>query len=437
MEKKYLVSLLFGLLLVMSACEDVDKSEIYQEEFHKILYLKTPGIIDMTLYKTGDDTEYDFSIVQAGAFPDLTADVQVGAMSEEELRAYCEPRGLNMTRLPEGCYDFSETNIHFNSEDRYKIIKLSMHTTAIDNMPAPESEYVIPIILKSESDSVNSNMNILIIRPTVVVPAVTFTQTGLVTNYVPDGETTIDIPLELQIDNRWNFSCEVEVDPTAAGNHPLLDKGYTLENNGVVTFSEDSRTATLRARINRTAAEMDEVSLDVPVLPLRLKSISIPTFDIDRTPLLLGVTSKYPLTSSMLATNAQEPSEGPLANVLDGNVTTYFHSIWSSSISGKHYVQVNLPETINSFIFSYTNRSSNGNAALSNFNVSISTNGTEFTSLRDFERNADNLPGTAAGVFNSPVLEATTPFRSIRFTCNNNWSGGAYFVWSEFSLYGF
>lgn len=437
MEKKYLVSLLFGLLLVMSACEDVDKSEIYQEEFHKILYLKTPGIIDMTLYKTGDDTEYDFSIVQAGAFPDLTADVQIGAMSEEELREYCEPRGLNMTRLPESCYDFSETNIHFDSEDRYKIIKLSMHTTAIDNMPTPESEYVIPIILKSENDSINSGMNILIIRPTVVIPAVTFNQTGLINQYFPEGETTIDLPLELQIDNRWNFSCEVEVDPTALGNHPLLEKGYTLENNGVVNFTEGNRTAVLRVKVNRTAAELDEVSMTVPVLPLRLKSISIPTFDIDRTPLLLGVSSKYPLTTSMLATNAQEPNEGPLPNILDGNIGTYFHSAYSITISGKHYVQVNLPEAISSFIFSYTNRSSNGNAALATFNVSVSTNGTDFTSLRDFERYTDNLPSGGAGVFNSPVMESTAPIRSVRFTCDKNCTGGVFFVWSEFSLYGF
>lgn len=312
-----------------------------------------------------------------------------------------------------------------------------MHTTAIDNMPTPESEYVIPIILKSENDSINSNMNILIIKPTVVIPAVTFTQTGLVTNYFPEGETTIEMPLELQIDNRWNFSCEVEIDPTALGSHPLLEKGYTLENNGVVNFTEGSRTAILKVKVDRTAAEMDEVSMTTPVLPLRLKSISIPTFDIDRTPLLLGVSSKYPLTASMLETNAQETSEGPLPNILDGNIGTYFHSAYSFTVNGKHYVQVNLPEAISSFIFSYTNRSSNGNAALATFNVSVSTNGTDFTSLRDFERYADNLPSTGAGVFNSPIMEPTTPIRSIRFTCDKNCTGGVFFVWSEFSLYGF
>lgn len=37
MKKIYLTSLLFGLLLANMSCEDIDKNEIYQQEFHKIL----------------------------------------------------------------------------------------------------------------------------------------------------------------------------------------------------------------------------------------------------------------------------------------------------------------------------------------------------------------------------------------------------------------
>lgn len=435
MKKKYLSSILFALLFVNTACEDVDRNEIYQEQFRKILYLKTSGVIDMTLYKTGESVDYSLSIIKAGAFPELTADVKLEAMTEEELQEYCAPRGLDMKRLPENCYDLSASDIHFNSGEGYKIVNMSLHTTEIDKMSESSSDYVVPIMLKSANDSINSNMNVLIIRPTVVVPSVSFTQKGSITQYCPTGETTVEIPLQLQIENKWDFTCQVEIDPTVA-DYEILEKGYTLENEGVVTFSKGSSTATLKVNINRKEAGLEAVNMNIPVLPLRLKSISNPSFDVDKTPLLLGVSSKYPLTASMLATNAQEPSEGPLANILDGSISTFFHSAWSITVSGEHYVQVNLPETINSFMFSYTNRSSNGNAALASFNVSVSLNGSDFTSIKDFVWDTDNLPGNAAGVYNSPELKSPSPIKSIRFTCKGNWTGGPYFVWSEFSLYG-
>jgi len=76
----------------------------------------------------------------------------------------------------------------------------------------------------------------------------------------------------------------------------------------------------------------------------------------------------------MLSSNAIEPSEGSLANLLDGDIGTYFHSAWSVSIADKHYVQVKLPVSTKTFRFTYTNRSNNGNAALAWFNLYTGTN---------------------------------------------------------------
>lgn len=436
MKKKYLASLLFGLLFVNTACEEVDKNEIYQEDFHKILYLKNTGVMDVTLYKTGEHTDYPVSIVKAGAFPELTADVYLESMTEAELAEYCASRGLDLKKVPESCFSLQERDVHFGSEDRYKIVNMSLHTTAIDELPESSSEYVVPIALKSENDSINANLNVLILKPTVVIPSVSFVNKGLTPAYCSDGTTTVEVPLQLQIDNKWNFTCQVEVDPTVTG-HELLDKGYRLENDGIVNFTEGNNTSMLKVTIDREATGYTDLDMNMPVIPLRLKSISIETFDVDKSEMLLGVTSKYPLTPSMLETNAQEPSEGPLADILDGNINTFFHSAWSISIDKKHYVQVNLPKAISSFIFSYTNRATNGSAALAEFDLSVSENGTDFTSMKYFTKDVDNLPGTAAGVFNSPKMDCLAPVKPIRFTCERNWGGnGIYFVWSEFSLYG-
>ncbi|MDE5611614.1 MAG: fibronectin type III domain-containing protein, partial [Odoribacter sp.] len=42
-----------------------------------------------------------------------------------------------------------------------------------------------------------------------------------------------------------------------------------------------------------------------------------------------GSSTQIVLTAADLSTNAQEPSEGPIANLLDGNTKTFFHTAWS------------------------------------------------------------------------------------------------------------
>jgi len=62
------------------------------------------------------------------------------------------------------------------------------------------------------------------------------------------------------------------------------------------------------------------------------------------------------LEASQFSTNAQESSEGLIANICDGNTSTYFHSSWSTTVEDDHYIQIQLPENITSFKFSFDSR---------------------------------------------------------------------------------
>lgn len=64
------------------------------------------------------------------------------------------------------------------------------------------------------------------------------------------------------------------------------------------------------------------------------------------------------LTTRNFSTNAQEPTEGPMRNICDNNVGTYFHSLWSyrDDSTGPHYIDVTLPRALKDFSFSYTSR---------------------------------------------------------------------------------
>ncbi len=59
-----------------------------------------------------------------------------------------------------------------------------------------------------------------------------------------------------------------------------------------------------------------------------------------------------------LSTNAQEPSEGPIADLLDGDFSTYFHSQWNTTDAptSYHYIQADLGKAVSSFEIKYAMR---------------------------------------------------------------------------------
>lgn len=62
------------------------------------------------------------------------------------------------------------------------------------------------------------------------------------------------------------------------------------------------------------------------------------------------------LEASNFSSNAQEISEGPIADICDGNRSTYFHSTWSSQTSDYHCLRIELPDTLSAFSFKYYTR---------------------------------------------------------------------------------
>ncbi len=67
------------------------------------------------------------------------------------------------------------------------------------------------------------------------------------------------------------------------------------------------------------------------------------------------------LDASQLSTDAQEPTEGPISNLVNGNTNDYFHGRWSNpTTSLPHYVQVDFNEEHQVFAIEWWNRASGG-----------------------------------------------------------------------------
>ncbi len=143
-------------------------------------------------------------------------------------------------------------------------------------------------------------------------------------------------------------------------------------------------------------------------------------------------------------TNAQEPSEGPIANLLDGNVNTMFHTAWSVASEDPHYLAVDLGagETIKDFVLSYTRRMNNNNNRPTEIIIAGSNDKENWNDFKTLTKEENALP-TEEGddSYTSDLISADQAYRYLRFTvthtnneARSNSSQSLFFTFSEFAL---
>lgn len=420
--KKSIIASVCGLFMLFAACDNYDN--LIPHQYDTVLSMKQYGEQNMTLYRTGEDTKYEITVIKTGSVPDNSAKVNVKAMSEAQFVNYLNNTGKKYKRLPDNCFTIENSTLEYLGEDSWKYAVVSVKFDEAESyVRAEPGNYVIPVVLSSETDSVFAGKNELILKlAEVVTPVVSFS--NIASLELPKEGGVVSIPLNMQIDNQWNFSVKVELDEEST-----TLEGVELENDGVAVF-EPGNNGVLNVKVG----PMNQIS---GTIGLKIAAVEGMEFEYGEGTQIVPVKmEKYPLTVEMLSSNAVEPSEGSLANLLDDNIETFFHSAWSVAVDGKHYVQVTLPQGVKKFAFSYTNRSTNANAALIWFNLFGGANADALTLVKGFNWDTDALPwNVPAGVYESPVLEVDSPVQVLRFENNAGAGFNAFFVWSEFSLY--
>lgn len=140
-------------------------------------------------------------------------------------------------------------------------------------------------------------------------------------------------------------------------------------------------------------------------------------------------------------TNAQEADEGPIADLVDGNNNTFFHSDYSGANSTDgldHHITINLGEgnEVSSFTFGYVTRHN----ADTNYPETIEVYGSENGTGYELLTTVSGLPSGKTQTYNSGEAVVASKFYSnLRFmvtaTNNNNKQGGhPIFHMAEFTL---
>ena len=446
MKKIYIGSTLLALMLSGQSCSE--NYDIYPEEYAKVVMIKDAGENPLSVYSTDDKVGHKF-VVMKGGHTEEAATATLRAMTSEEFTTYQAESGKPYAMLPADCYSFSadgqttSAEIKFAPNETYKEVEVFINADALgtfmETFDGSLYSPVVPVVLESSDASVNSYGSESFILPTYSEPTLSFASQIIAGSR--GGEITATVTLPIQ--NSWDINFEVEVDPTVVSQCNMLN-GTQYEAvdasalTGNTSFTLPNGSSSVDIKLNVDFSKFTALN---SVLPLRITGISVDGIESNVTTGWIVVTMpRIPITAAMLSTNAQEPSEGPIANLLDGNVETFFHSLWSSTINEKHYIQVTLPETYSKVWIRYCNRHNNANNSLLYFYLYTGTSNDNLEFYKMYGWDTDGLKYGKAE-WSTVSAELSTPQSVFRIeeyrTLADQANGIHFFSMSELEMYGY
>lgn len=486
-----------GLLALMAAATSCDKYDIYPEEFDSVFALRDAGSRNLTVYSTDEVAEVPFVIMKGGYDPASPAKATLKAMSDAEFEAYKESSGNALfTAVSPDCYSFSQADDVYELNYTFSDAKQKYETATLYVRPANLQTWLsqngadlgnksacIPVTLVSSTDTVSSYNNVVLVNLDLRTPELTVDVEGIVgriancENWV-DGEEQIYTPdgnLSIPCNNPWGFTLNVTGDDANLAayneeNHtsylPLPEGSYELAT--AYHFAPGTTYMPIDLKIDLRKLDL----LRNYAICIKLDQENPITWDSDYNPgealkinkdmvLVYSVKvvqavalQKVPLSTANVTTNDQEPTEGALSGLFDGDTGTFFHTGWSVANPREAtygaYLQITLPQEMSMFRFDLTNRNSATAAGYAKKVCLFGSNDIENWPTTPFKTIDDMnqiLNGAAVkgefGTDEEPFM-SDVPVKYLRF-CVLETGGGSlgtastavYWCASEFNLYGF
>lgn len=349
MKKTICFTLIASGLMALGACDnsEYDLENQIPERFHKIIYLNLTGKQDLTLYKTEDDNIYTLSVVKGGSDPSLSATADVKVMTQAEVdEEYSNLEGVNYKVIDSSCYSFDNNQLSFAANEDYKLVNVALNPSkvleAIEG--TPDAQWVLPLYLSSETDSINANKRELFLQLSVVTPSIGFVSTDFTIKSYTYGrvpESIVDsIGFKLDTSNKWDITCQ-----------------FGLQNDFLTTYNQQhgsvfqlvpkesyafAESMPLAAGANQTALVVAIQGAQLApgdyMLPIELQHVSQFEIATDRSvrPVAFRVMGKQLDRSDWTAKASSEELSGEgavngkVSCLIDGDLNTYWHSKWQN-----------------------------------------------------------------------------------------------------------
>ena len=195
----------------------------------------------------------------------------------------------------------------------------------------------------------------------------------------------------------------------------MIDGLYAKYGDLTYTFTAVSRDGGEKALFTKTAT--------AGYVPAVIKDFEVGAID---------------LTAAQLWTDDQESSEGPIANLVDGNNATYFHMSWSAPSAWPHYIRVDLGKKVKGVSFWYKGRNNANNDNPKRMTIFASNNaGDTPTAANAWEigkLGSDVLPSGTAPEFTSPGFFSDEEIQYLWLQIEDAYSGSKWIAMAELSI---
>ena len=195
----------------------------------------------------------------------------------------------------------------------------------------------------------------------------------------------------------------------------MIDGLYAKYGDLTYTFTAVSRDGGEKALFTKTAT--------AGKVPAVIKDFEVGAID---------------LTAAQLWTDDQESSEGPIANLVDGNNATYFHMSWSAPSAWPHYIRVDLGKKVKGVSFWYKGRNNNNNDNPKKMTILVSNNAGDTPAAAQAwevgKLGSDVLPSGKAAEFTSPSFFSDQEFQYLWLQIEDAYSGSKWIAMAELSI---
>ena len=330
---------------------------------------------------------------------DDTLDWAYSKLIEENKFLYCsltvlENGDIGMIYEHEG---YAEIGAAFTSFSPQYI----MDENAYENTPAPTA---IKTVLTDASGNTTTDLK----AGTTVTADVTFSQ-----NVFASGNVTLNVKIGDEVK-------EAQLVGNTAAN--TLRFAYTVD-------AEDAGSMVVTGEVNVKEGGVAETVYNVSLTdkPIVTKDVTVGTVTGDAGDSLFA---ELP-TAGMTASAGSEyggTAEGPAANVLDGNVSTIWHTDYANSADNasnggreKHWITLDLGGKYLVSELLYTPRTGVQNGTITEYQIEVSTDGTNFVPVAkgNWAKNAN----VKTAAFGGAVLASKVRLRAIE--TNDEWATAA------------
>lgn len=350
MKKIFYQLLLASSLISLAACEETeyDIENQIPERFHKILYLNIDGRQELTLYNTGQDNVYSFSVVKAGSDINLPASAKIDVLTQEYVdERYSQLEGVNYKVLGEQFYSIDLPQIDFSMDESYKKVTVSMNPQGVLNAMAedPNANVVLPLLLSSESDSINANKKELFLQlKEVITPTIGFSNTNFYVNEYTYGRVSdidMKVPFRLDVTNMWDIEGKFGVNGGYIADYNAANgTTFKMLPENLFSFTEDF-SLPVGTTEGELAVSVDGGALQPGdyLLPIQIKNVSMFEIAADRNtyPMAFRIMGSqfsrdgWTATASTEEPNGEGAGNGVASSMLDGNLKTYWHTQWQGA----------------------------------------------------------------------------------------------------------